>query len=85
VDIRRPQRVIGRTTEESLQSGLFFGYAALVEGTVRRIRSELACEAPVVATGGLAASFEKELEFLAQVDRGLTLEGLRILWAKNAR
>jgi len=83
VSIRRPSRVIGRYTEQSLQSGLFHGYTALVEGLVRRIRDELGCDAPVVATGGLAPSFEPELDFLEAVDLGLTLEGLRMIWQKN--
>jgi type III pantothenate kinase len=83
VDVRAPSRVIGRNTEESIQSGLFHGYASLVEGVVRRIRAELGVSAPVVATGGLAAVFEKELGFLDAVDPGLTLEGLRLIWEKN--
>jgi type III pantothenate kinase len=83
VSIGRPQRVIGRHTEQSMQSGLFHGYTALVEGLVERIRGELGLEAPVVATGGLAPVFEPELDFLAAVDLGLTLEGLRLIWSKN--
>jgi type III pantothenate kinase len=85
VSIRRPQRVIGRQTEHSVQSGLFHGYAALVEGLVQRIRSELGHRAPVVATGGLAHIFEPELDFLEAVDPGLTLEGLRLVWGKNRK
>lgn len=85
VDVRRPPRVIGRNTEQSLQSGLFHGYVSLVEGVVRRIREELGQEAPVVATGGLARIFEPEMAFLTETDPGLTLEGLRLIWEKNRR
>jgi type III pantothenate kinase len=85
VSIRRPSRVIGRYTEQSLQSGLFHGYASLVQGLVERIREELGSPAPVVATGGLAPVFEPELEFLEAVDLGLTLEGLRLIWRKNLK
>ena len=85
VDVRDPQCVIGRTTEQSIRSGLFHGYASLVEGLVRRVRDELEIEAPVVATGGLAPVFEPALDFLRAVDRGLTLEGLRIIWSLNQR
>jgi len=85
VRIRRPSRVIGRYTEQSLQSGLFHGYTALVQGLVARIREELGVAAPVVATGGLAPVFEPELDFLEAVDVGLTLEGLRLLWLKNRK
>jgi type III pantothenate kinase len=85
VDVRKPAHVIGRTTEESMQSGLFHGYLALVEGLVRRLRAELGVEAPVVATGGLAPVFHAELSFLAAVDPHLTLLGLRLVWERNRR
>jgi type III pantothenate kinase len=85
VDVRRPQRVIGRNTEQSIQAGLFHGYAAMTEGVVRRIRAEMGCEPPVVATGGLAPVFAEELTFLRDVDTELTLEGLRWIWEKNPR
>ena len=83
VDVRRPAHVVGRNTVESMQSGLFHGYSAMVEGLVRRIREELGAEAPVVATGGLAPIFADELAFLEAVDLELTLEGLRLIWDKN--
>lgn len=83
VDVRRPARVIGRNTQESVQAGLFHGYVGLIEGLVRRIRAELGSEAPVVATGGIAAVFEDALPFLDAVDPGLTLDGLRRIWERN--
>jgi type III pantothenate kinase len=85
VDVKKPARIIGRTTEESVQSGLFHGYVALVEGVVKRLRAELATEAPVVATGGLAPVFQEELSFLTAVDPHLTLSGLRLVWERNHR
>ncbi len=85
VDIRRPERVIGRTTESSIQSGLFFGYLAMVDGLVRNARQELAAEAPVIATGGLATVFAPELNWVREVVPSLTLEGLRLVWKKNRR
>jgi type III pantothenate kinase len=85
VSVRRPAKVIGRNTEHSTQAGLFFGYAGLVEGLVRRIRAELGIEAPVVATGGLSSTLASELTFLSAVDPNLTLDGLRLLWHKNRR
>jgi len=85
VPLKRPRRVIGTNTEESVQSGLFHGYAALVEGLVRRVRAELGADARVVATGGIARVFEGEMPFLDAIDPGLTLEGLRLIWEKNRR
>ena len=85
VDVRRPQRVIGRNTAESVQAGLFFGYASMVEGLVARVREEMGCDAPVVSTGGLAEVFQEALTCLEAVDQGLTLEGLRLIWEKNRR
>jgi len=85
VDVKKPAHIIGRTTEESVQSGLFHGYVSLVEGVVRRLRAELAVETPVIATGGLAPVFQAELSFLEAVDPHLTLLGLRLVWERNHR
>lgn len=85
VAVRSPARAIGRNTVESIQSGLFHGYSSMVSGMVRTARAELGADAPVIATGGLAPVFEPVLDFLSGVDRGLTLEGLRIIWEKNRR
>lgn len=83
VDIKRPARVIGRNTVASMQSGLFFGYAGLVEGIVRRARSELGETSKVVATGGLATTFKEELPFVDAFDLDLTLHGLHLIYEKN--
>ncbi len=85
VDVRKPPQVIGRNTKDSVQSGLFHGYVALIEGLVARVRAELGVAAPVIATGGLAAVFASELPFVAEINPRLTLEGLRIVWDKNRR
>jgi len=83
VEIARPRSVIGRTTTASLQSGLLFGYAGMVDAMVRRIQTELGPEARVLATGGLAARVAGETETIERVEPFLTLEGLRILFEKN--
>jgi type III pantothenate kinase len=83
VEIARPRSVIGRTTTQSLQSGLLFGYAGLVDSMVDRIRGELGQEARVVATGGLAQRVASETRTIEKVEPFLTLEGLRILFEKN--
>jgi type III pantothenate kinase len=83
IDVRKPERVIGRTTVTSMQSGLFFGYVGMVEGLVNRLRTELGGTAYCVATGGLADVISPETEVVDAVDRDLTLDGLKILWDRN--
>lgn len=84
VDVARPERAVGRSTVESIQSGAFFGYVGLVDGLVRRIAAEM--EAPslrVIATGGLAPVIASDSETIEEVDEHLTLEGLRLLAEAN--
>lgn len=83
VELVEPQSVIGRSTMESLQSGAVYGYAAQVDGLVRRIETELG-EAAVPATGGLAPLIAPHCETVERVEPWLTLHGLRLIWAKNA-
>jgi type III pantothenate kinase len=85
VDVRKPPTVIGRTTVTSMQSGLFFGYVAMVDGIVARMRTELegGSRAACVATGGMADVLAGETTAIQRVDRDLTLEGLRIIWRRN--
>jgi len=83
VDIRRPARVIGRSTVGSIQAGLFYGYVGLVEGVVRRMRAELNGAVVCVATGGLAELIAPETPAIEAVDSDLTLDGLRLIWERN--
>jgi type III pantothenate kinase len=85
VDFAAPASVIGKTTVAGLQSGLVYGFAGQVDGIVERIRGELeAPEAPAVATGGLAEVIAPHTATIVRVDPFLTLEGLRIVWDRNA-
>ncbi len=85
VPFEAPERVISQTTTAALQSGLVYGFAGQVDAIVERIKEELgAVEAPVVATGGLAALIAPHSRTVTAVDAELTLQGLRLVWERNA-
>jgi type III pantothenate kinase len=83
VDLKRPPQAIGRNTVHAMQSGLLFGYVALVEGMVQRFRKELGPAMKVIATGGLAEVVAAESDVLEIIAPWLTLEGLRLIWEMN--
>jgi type III pantothenate kinase len=82
VDIRRPHKVVGSSTVEAMQSGLYYGYAGLVDGVLERMREELQGQPRIIATGGLAPLIATASKFIEKVDDTLTLEGLRLIHAR---
>ena len=84
VDFVEPPAVIGKTTAAALQSGLVYGFAGQVDRIVEQIRGELGAEARCIATGGLAELIAPHARTVEKVEPWLTLEGLRIVWARNA-
>lgn len=83
VRIEKPDSVIGKTTVDSIRSGVFFGYLGLVEGIIRRMFDELGETASVVATGGFARTVSDNCELINAVDENLMLDGLRILFERQ--
>jgi type III pantothenate kinase len=87
VELRRPPSLIGRTTVASVQAGLFFGYVAMVEGIVARMRQELSPHgveaAACIGTGGLAEIISSETRVIEETNPDLTLQGLRLVWERN--
>lgn len=81
--IKKPPRVIGKNTVNSIESGLYHGYIALVEGVVQKIREELGTPARVIATGGLSAAFSRDIKCIDDFHPHLTLLGLKIIYEKN--
>ncbi len=79
IEAPRTRSVIGRNTEDQMQIGVFWGYVALIEGLVARLRTEIGRPARILATGGLALLFDKQTEIFDAVDTDLTLNGLAIL------
>ncbi|MBA2537477.1 MAG: type III pantothenate kinase [Actinobacteria bacterium] len=84
VDFQAPERTIGSSTTTALQAGVVFGFAGQVDGIVERMRAELGDRARVIATGGLAHLIAPHSKTIELVDQMLTLEGLRLVWGRNA-
>ena len=83
VELVEPRSVIGKTTNEALQSGLLYGFAGQVDGMVHRIAEELGTDPVVIATGGLSHLMISVCDTLDHHEPDLTLIGLRLVFEKN--
>lgn len=76
VAVEKPQRAIGKNTKEAMQSGIYWGYVGLIEGTLKRIEIEMGVKPYVIGTGGLAPLFSQGTTVIDIIDQDLTLKGL---------
>jgi len=83
VELTHPKHTIGTSTVTAMQSGIIFGYVALIEGMIARIQQELEEKARVVATGGWFTLIAKETAVFDVVNPNLTLIGLRLIYLMN--
>lgn len=83
VELSKPRAIIAKDTVSSMQAGIMYGYAGLVDGIVGRMRGEVKSNPMVIATGGLAKIVAPETKTIEVVDDMLTLEGLRLIHLRN--
>ncbi len=84
IDLCPPPNAIGKNTIQAMQSGIFWGYVALVEGLVKRLVAEIDSEnVKIIATGGLAPLFHQHTSVFDIIAPELTLDGLRIIYELN--
>jgi type III pantothenate kinase len=83
VELIRPKTVIGTDTAGSIQAGLIFGYAGLVNTIVRRMEQELGRPAYVIGTGGLSPLLATETTSIQKIEPLLTLEGLELIYRRT--
>jgi len=85
IELKFPNEVIGKTTVASMQSGIMFGAIDAMEGIVRRIKSSLAADPKVIATGGYAKIIAEKTKVIDHIEPALVLEGVRIIYEANRK
>ncbi|HWW12452.1 MAG TPA: type III pantothenate kinase [Brevundimonas sp.] len=83
IAIQKPEKVIGKDTVTNMQSGVFWGYIALIEGLVARIKAEWGKPMTVIGTGGVVSLFEGATDSIDRFDPDLTIRGLLEIWRRN--
>lgn len=87
VELERPKKAIGKTTNQSLQSGIVLGYISLIDGLVERLAAEMELsldDVKVIATGGFTDLILNETKHIEYIDPNLTLKGLKFIYEKNS-
>lgn len=82
VEFARPEKVIGSSTVEAMQSGIYHGYVGLVDHVLEVMQAEMDGKPPIIATGGLAPLIAPASQYIDQVDETLTLQGLRLVYKR---
>ena len=83
VDFREPEKLIGSNTVGSITSGLYYGFAGMIDGLTERIMAELGPSTKTVATGGQGHIITRASRLVKIYDEDLTLEGLRLIWNRS--
>jgi type III pantothenate kinase len=84
VEFARPEKLVGKSTMESLKSGLYYGYVSMVEGIVKKMKDETGSDAKVIATGGIATLLGADCPSIDVIDEFLTLKGLSLVYGINS-
>lgn len=84
IEVPEHQSVVGRTTESQMLTGIYWGYVAMMEGLVSRLKAEIGRPVTVIATGGLAVLFDEQTDLFNAVEPDLTIQGLSLLHQKVA-
>ena len=83
VEIKRPEKVIATSTRGAMQSGLYHGYAGLVDGVLEKMIVEMDSRPRLIATGGLAPVIAPASRLIEKIDETLTLDGLRLIYERH--
>lgn len=85
IKLEAPREFIGKDTKNSILSGIVYGFAALTDELVKRIKEKIGCNAKVIATGGNIDLISRYCKELNKIDKDLTLKGLNLIYHENVK